>query len=97
MNGTLLTAALGLFLAAGCAHAPGDRTALKEARPQTAIVTGSHIPQRVDVASGTPATFSSVRIYGRQQLLDTGRPGDTGTALRELDPSFTLAVQGIKR
>ena len=77
MNGTLLTAALGLFLAAGCAHAPGDRTALKEARPQTAIVTGSHIPQRVDVASGTPATFESwpktSRKHTKRCLLNTDR------------------------
>ena len=84
----LLTASFGFIMTAGCAHAPGDRAALKVAKAETTIVTGSHIPQRVDPVSGLPASFSSVRIYGRQQLGETGRGYDTSAALRELDPSL---------
>ena len=93
----LFAASFGMIMAAGCAHAPGERAALKDTRPQMAVVTGSRLPQRVDAASGVPATFSSVRIYGRQQLADTGRQYDTGTALRVLDPSLSLDLQPIKK
>ena len=95
MKSSLLAASFALL--AACAHAPGHQAALREARPQTAVVTGSRLPQRVDVASGVPSTFSSVRIYSRQQLEGTGRQYDTGSALRELDPSLVQLAQPIKR
>jgi len=84
----LLAASFGLSMAAGCAHAPGDRAAVKSARPEMMIVTGSHIPQRVDPVSGLPASFSPVRVFSRQQLGETGRQYNTSIALRELDPSL---------
>lgn len=90
---SLLAASLGIVMAAGCAHAPAnskDRAAaVKVAKPEMMIVTGSHIPQRVDPATGLAAsTFSPVRVFSRQQLTDTGRQYDNAAALRELDPSL---------
>ena len=92
-----LAASFGILMSVGCAHAPGDRAALREARPQTAIITGSRLPQRTDASSGLPSTFSSVRIYTRQQLNDTGRQYDTGSALNDLDPSLVQTVQPIRK
>ena len=79
---------LGILLAAGCAHAPADKVASREARPPMTFVTGSRIPQRVEPASGLPATTSPVRIYSRQELDQTGRSYDLGSALRALDSSL---------
>jgi len=59
------------------------------ARPEKVFVTGSHIAQRVDPGSAEPQTTSSLRVYSREQLLGTGRPGDLRQALRTLDPSLT--------
>ncbi len=94
---SLFAASFGILLAAGCAHAPGDRAALKETRPPTAVVTGSRLAQRVDASSGVPATIGPARIYTRQQLAETGRPYDIAAALRELDPSITVGGQSTKK
>ena len=92
-----LASAFGILMAVGCAHAPAERAALQDAKPQTAIITGSRIPQRTEASSGLPATFSPVRIYTRQQLNDTGRQYDTGSALNDLDPSLVQTVQPIRK
>jgi hypothetical protein len=60
----------------------------KTARPEQVYVTGSRIRQRVDLSSGLPATTSPVRIYSRDQIIETGREGDLGAALRTLDPGL---------
>jgi len=52
-------------------------------------VTGSHIAQRVDPTTGMPLTISPVRIYSRNQLLDTGRQGNLAAAMRAVDPSIS--------
>jgi hypothetical protein len=70
-----------------CAHAPAS-SAAKSAQAEKIFVTGSHIPQRIDSASGLPRTISPVRIYSREQIDQTGRQPDLRAALRELDPSF---------
>jgi hypothetical protein len=70
-----------------CAHAPAS-SAAKGAQAEKVFVTGSHIPQRIDSTSGLPRTVSPLRIYGRDQIDQTGRQYDLRAALRELDPSF---------
>jgi hypothetical protein len=80
--------ALGIVigLQAACAHVqtPGDSK-----NPEKTFVTGSHVAQRVDPASGMPKTMSPVGIYSRNQLDQTGRQYDLAGALRELDPSVS--------
>jgi hypothetical protein len=81
----------GLYV--GCAHAPppvDDTKEAKKALPQQGVlVTGSHIPQRVDTSTGLPTTTSPARIYSRSQIDSTGRQADVAAALRTLDPSIT--------
>jgi len=80
----------GLYV--GCAHAPppvGDTKEAKKALPEQVLVTGSHIPQRVDLSTGLPTTTSPARIYSRNQIDSTGRQADVAAALRTLDPSIT--------
>jgi hypothetical protein len=74
----------------GCAHAaPRAGPALAEAgRAPRVVVTGSHIPQRVDPASGLPATTSPVRIWSRQDLERTGTGPNLAAALSRLDSGF---------
>jgi hypothetical protein len=80
----------GLYV--GCAHVPppvDDTKEAKKALPQAVLVTGSHIPQRVDPTTGLPTTTSPVRIYSRNQIDSTGRQTDLAAALRTLDSSIT--------
>jgi hypothetical protein len=89
-----LAGALAL-IACACVHAPpvagvaGEEAAARPP-PPFVVVTGSRIPQRVDLRSGLAATTSPVRIYSRAQLLDTGRDDDLGAALRVLDPDVVI-------
>lgn len=94
-RGTLLTVLAAAGLA--CAHAPASTsvaktstaaTAAKVEKNQRVVVTGSHIPARVDPVTGLPQTTSPVKVYSRQQIDDTGRPNDLNATLRNLDPSF---------
>jgi hypothetical protein len=89
-------ALLGVLTVLGvaCAHAPassaatGAQGAAQGAQAEKILVTGSHIPRRVDLTSSVPQTVSPVRIYSREQIDGTGRQSDLRAALRELDPSF---------
>ncbi len=86
---SLFGAVTGLYV--GCAHAPsaGDDTKeTKKAAPQRVLVTGLHIPQRVDPSTGQPMTTSPVRTYSRSEIDSTGRQADVAAALRTLDPSI---------
>jgi len=76
------------LLGDGCAHVPASTSEGKPvvARQEKLFVTGSHIAQRVDPRTGQVPTDPFLRIYSREQLLDTGRQGDLGDALRMLDP-----------
>jgi hypothetical protein len=78
------------LLGVACAHAPASTREAKSqvARPERVFVTGSHIAQRVDPRSGEPQSYSSLRVYSREQLLGTGRQGDLPQALRTLDPAL---------
>lgn len=84
---------LGAVLAAGaCAHAPAGPGGLaaregEAGAAQRVVVTGSRIPQRVDLRTGLPATVSPVRIWSREDLDRTGT-NDLGVALSRLDPGF---------
>lgn len=81
---------LGTALVA-CAHAPAPMEAQsqrKTTQPEQIFVTGSHLRQRVDPSSGLPATTSPVKIYSRDQIIETGRGGDIRAALRALDPGL---------
>jgi len=82
-------ALLGVLTVMGfaCAHAPAS-SAAQGAQAEKVLVTGSHIPRRVDLTSSVPQTISPVRIYSREQIDGTGRQYDLRAALRELDPSF---------
>jgi outer membrane cobalamin receptor len=85
MRAPLLSSAL-LALAAACAHAPAE--AARPAPPvEKVVVTGSRIPQRVDLSTGLPATISPVTIWTQEDLLRAGSPpDDVAGALRKLDP-----------
>lgn len=91
-----LTLGVPIWVASACGHVPAaasrgqEEQASRNAGEQAekVVVTGSRIPQRVDTASGLPATAWGVRIYWRRDLLATGRP-ETGDALRALDPSIS--------
>jgi hypothetical protein len=72
-----------------CAHATLPAAAGPVAKADRVIVTGSHIPRRVDQRSGEIQTISPVFVYDRNQLESTGRLYDLGTAMRELDPSVS--------
>src|SRR6266567_9227744 len=78
------------FIPAACASLATTAPATVSDSPRPAekvLVTGSRIPQSVDVGSGLPATISPVRVYARQDMTTTGRHELAG-ALRELDPSI---------
>lgn len=90
----LVALSLGVLAASSiaCAHAPArveaDRGE-KAAAPEKVFVTGSHIAQRVDPATGLPLTISPVRIYDREQLIDTGRQGSLDAALQAAVPAVS--------
>jgi hypothetical protein len=88
MNLRLLAAGSLIALATGCAHAPASR-AVEDKAALRVVVTGSRIPRTIDPATGLPSTISPTRIYGRDQLDNTGRTYDPAAALRALDPSLT--------
>ena len=69
----------------GCAHTPP--TAEKASLPPRMLVTGSHIPRWVDPNTGAPRTTSSVRVYGRQEIFDSGRQNDLAAALQAQVPT----------
>jgi hypothetical protein len=68
-----------------CAHL--SPSAAQKPKEQKVFVTGSHIAQRVD-ESGQPRTDAPLRVYSREQIAGTGRPGDLAQALRTLDPGL---------
>jgi len=78
-------------LSVGCAHAPAvdNPKETRKALPQQVLVTGSHIPTRVDPSTGLATTSSGVRTYDRGEINSTGRQTDIGAALRALDPSIS--------
>jgi hypothetical protein len=87
----VVAVSLGVLAATSiaCAHGPAPvetRRSEKAAAPEKIFVTGSHIARRVDPTSGLPLTTSSVRIYSREQLVDTGRQGNLDAALRAATP-----------
>ena len=78
-NPSLLAAALALMALGGCAHAgvtaPAPDPAAAPARigePTTQVVTGSRLPQRIDLSTGLPRTGSPVLIISAEQLAETG-------------------------
>jgi hypothetical protein len=95
---TSWAAAAVALMAMACVHAPAGNRGPEEAgqpapahpQPELVLVTGSRIPQRVDISSGLAATTSPVRIYSRTKILETGHDGDLGAALRTLDPDIVI-------
>jgi type IV pilus biogenesis protein CpaD/CtpE len=85
---SILGAATAGALMAGCAHAPpmvaGAPGAATEP-PSAVVVTGSRLPQRVDLSSGLPRTTSAVVVWTPEQLQATGAPS-TGDQLKKLTP-----------
>ena len=87
---TLAAVVAGLVLTS-CAHEAvrDDEGALGEAGGsgiERVVITGSHIPERVETRNGMPVTTSPVRIYSREELDRTGEATNLGTALSQLDP-----------
>jgi hypothetical protein len=80
----------GVLAAAGfaCTHAQKSPL-VRDERTEKVFVTGSHIAQRVDLASSLPRTTSPMRVYSRSQIEGTGRPYDLRGALGDLDPAIT--------
>jgi hypothetical protein len=87
-NRLLVSSFVGVLATMGiaCAHAPAA-SEMKAPRVEKIFVTGSHIPQRIDLASSALPTISPLRVYGRQQMGDTGRGYDLRAALSVLDLS----------
>jgi hypothetical protein len=88
-----LLPALAVLALSACAHAPEDRLAAPPQTPpapERVLVTGSHIPVRVDPRTGQPMTASPVQIYSREDLRRTGLPSDVAAALLKLDPSLGI-------
>ncbi|MEO5722658.1 MAG: hypothetical protein ABIR71_14500 [Chthoniobacterales bacterium] len=54
------------------------------------LVTGSNIPQKVQLRSIGTTTPYNVRIYSHRELQSTGR-SNVGEALSALEPSLTLS------
>jgi hypothetical protein len=82
----------GILMALACAHAPVPPVPeddLSKTTPEKIFVTGSHIAQRVDPASGEVRSTSPIRIYSRERILETGRQYDLRSALGRLDPSLS--------
>jgi hypothetical protein len=77
-----------LAVLVGCAHVADSTRSEQDDQPATMMVTGSHIPQRVDPATGLPMTAWPVRVYTRQDLGATGTSG-LAEGLQFLDPSLT--------
>jgi len=88
-NRSTARALLGALTAMGiaCAHAPAP-VAAKASRVEPIFVTGSHIAQRMDLASSALPTISPLRLYSREQIGGTGRGYDLGAALTAMDPSL---------
>ena len=54
-------------------------------------VTGSRIPQKIKISPiGTP-TFSSLSVWDRRQIDQTGRQGNTEQVLKQ-DPSISVRL-----
>ena len=96
MRGCLRSAGTALLvpltaMGVACAHAPQSdaQHAMKPAHSERILVTGSHIPQRIDLDSQVPTTISPVRVYSREEIVRTGQYYDLRAALRDLDPSLS--------
>jgi hypothetical protein len=91
---SLGAASLGVLTAmeVACAHAPASadaQRALKNPDSERILVTGSHIPQRINPDSRPPTTISPVRVYSREEIDRTGRQYDIRAALSDLDLSVS--------
>lgn len=91
---SLGAALLGTLTAMGvaCAHAPASMQAeggRRSAAPEKVVVTGSHIRQTADPATGGVPTMSTVRTYSRDQIVGTGRQADIPAALRSANPDLS--------
>ena len=69
-----------------------SRILWNEERERIVFVTGSHIPQRVKLKSIGTTTPYNLRIYTKEELESTGRPGVHGLAL---DPSIQIRGGGF--
>jgi hypothetical protein len=61
---------------------------MEAGKTERLVVTGSHIPQSVDLRNGMPATIEPVRIWSRDELERKGYGSNVGAAVSRLDPSF---------
>lgn len=93
-NDAFVAVSFVILMVTGCAHAPAP---LREPMARTALVTGSRIPQPLDAEERLSSSSSPVRVYSRQQMIETGRQFDTASALRDLDLSFGWAGQPFRR
>ena len=66
-----------------------DKMLIQSSQERYVRVTGSHIPQKVQVRSIGTTTPYNLRIYTRRELESTGR-GTVAGALA-LDPSITIS------
>jgi hypothetical protein len=70
---------------------PQDGRQPQEGRqPERVMVTGSHIPQRVDTTTGLPATIGAMRIYSRSDMLRVGVDPNLAATMLKLDSSFSV-------
>ncbi|HVO18208.1 MAG TPA: hypothetical protein VMU15_03065 [Anaeromyxobacter sp.] len=78
-------AALAALALTRCAQAPLRAEEARADGTPRVVVTGSHIPQRIDPRAGLPATTSPVRIWSRQDLERAGTGPNLAAALSKLD------------
>jgi len=64
---------------------PADTSPAQRSEPveKTVFITGSLIPQRIQVRRVGTATFSPVRVIDRQEIDQTGRPTTRGVFVNE--------------
>jgi len=73
------------ILGTACAHA--SPSVARAPKGDVVFVTGSHIRQRADVATGGLPSMSPMKVYSRDDIWGTGRQGNLDLALKSLDPS----------
>jgi hypothetical protein len=78
MRPVSLTVAAASVLALACAHAPASPRAASD---QRVLVTGSHIPQRIEGNPCLPTTSSLVVVYPAAPFAQSGIPTNLALAL----------------
>jgi len=83
---SMLAVSVLLATALACVHAGQPAANAAAAPAKTEIVTGSHVPQRVDPRTGLPERSAWVRTYTSEDLALSGHTS-LGAAIHQLEPA----------